>query len=168
MNINEKLSAIQVELKAKKSKFNSFGKYHYRSAEDVLEAIKPYNTKYGVNVVLIEDLIEFGPLGTIKCTARITDVEGGNFVDATSYAGIEKAGAMAIPQAFGSASSYAKKYALSNLFLLDDTADADDTNKHTKKKVLEGAALEKAKKAIANGEYTKEYITKLYDVKGTL
>ena len=129
-SINEKLSKIQVELKAQKSKYNAFGKYNYRSAEDILEAIKPFNIKYGVNVTIIEELVEFGPLGTIKSIARITDTDGGNYVEAVAYAGIEKAGAMALPQSFGSASSYAKKYALGNLFLIDDTQDADAGNQH--------------------------------------
>ena len=167
-NINEKLSKIQVELKAKKSKFNSFGKYYYRSAEDIMEALKPFNTKHGVNVAITEEFIDNGGLGIIKATAVITDVEGGNFREVSAFAGIEKAGAMAVPQAFGSASSYAKKYALANLFLLDDTQDADATNNHKQaksKKLLSGTALTKAKKAIENGDYTKEFILERYDVK---
>ena len=169
-NINETLSKIQVELKAKKSRYNSFGKYNYRSAEDILEALKPFNVKYDVNVILTEEFVEFGVLGTIKSIARITDNDGGNFIEACAFAGVEKAGGMAVPQAFGSASSYAKKYALGNLFLLDDTADADASNNHKDKvkPVLEGDALEKAKIAIKDGKYTKESILKMYDVKGKL
>ena len=168
--INETLSLIQVELKAKKSRFNSFGKYNYRSAEDILEALKPFNTKYNVNVVLTEEFIEFGPLGTIKSIARISDNDGGNFIEAAAFAGVEKAGGMAVPQAFGSASSYAKKYALGNLFLLDDTADSDASNNHKKKAkpILEGDALVKAKQAIKDGKYTKEAILDMYTITETL
>ena len=162
MTINEKLSKIQVELKAKKSRYNSFGKYHYRSAEDILEALKPFNTKYGVNIIITERLVEFGTLGTIESTARITDVEGGNFVEAVAYASVEKAGGMALPQAFGSASSYSKKYALNNLFLIDDTADADATNTHKTKKKLTDVA--KAQQAVASGKITVDKLKQTYDL----
>lgn len=79
-SVNEKLSKVQVELKAKKSRYNKFGKYNYRNAEDILEAVKPYNTKYGINVTINEEFIPNDGLGIIKATARITDNEGGKVI----------------------------------------------------------------------------------------
>lgn len=166
MKVSEKLSKIQVELKAKKSRYNAFGKYNYRNAEDIMESLKPFLSKYGVNVTINEEFIPNDGLGIIKATAIIEDIEGGNFKEASSFAGIEKAGGMALPQAFGSASSYAKKYALNNLFLLDDTQDADATNTHGKgkaaKQTLKGDALEKAKQAVKDGKYTAEKLAEMY------
>lgn len=164
MTIDQKLSCIQIELKAKKSRHNNFGKYYYRSAEDILEALKPYNDKYGVHFTISEDLVEFGANGTIRTTAKITNAEGSNFVEAVAYAGIEKAGGMALPQAFGSASSYAKKYALGNLLLIDDTQDADagsGTKKSSKKKLTD---VSKAKAAIAEGKITLDKLKDTYEL----
>ena len=131
MKVIEKLLTVQTTLVAKKDKYNSFGKYNYRSAEGILEALKPKLKEVGAIVTIHEHLEEVG-LGVIKATASFTCMESGDTVDACAYAGIEKAGGMALPQAFGSASSYAKKYALGNLLLIDDTQDADATNTHRK------------------------------------
>ncbi len=125
MKIDEKLSTIQVEFKAHKSKFNSFGKYNYRSAEDILEALKPFNEKYKVHFTINEHFIDSSNGPVIVSIAKITDSVSGNFVEAKGIAGVEKAGGMQLPQAYGSASSYAKKYSLGNLLLIDDTQDAD-------------------------------------------
>ena len=127
MNLKEKLAAIQNDLKVKKSRYNSFGKYHYRAAEDILEALKPFELKYKVTFTVDEDSI--GPM-LIMTKAFIHDQESDDAIHATAIVGVEKAGGMALPQAFGSASSYGKKYALGNLLLIDDTADADATNDH--------------------------------------
>lgn len=131
--LHEKLSKIQVEFKSNKSKFNSFGKYNFRSAEDILEALKPFNEKYGVYFTVVESLSNIGDLPIIKTIATIHDIDGVQEIEATAIVGVDLAQkGMQIPQAFGSASSYGKKYALGNLLLIDDTQDADATNTHGK------------------------------------
>lgn len=129
MNIRETLSNIQSELKAKKGQKNNFGGYQYRSAEDVLEALKPLNQKYGTSVVVTEKLIAEGVLESV---ATIMNNEG-EAVAANAIVGIDmNQKGMSLPQKYGSASSYGKKYALGNLFAIDNTADADALNKHGK------------------------------------
>lgn len=152
MTINEKLSKIQSSLKAKKSKFNSFGKYNYRSAEDILEALKPYLTEHNVTVILHESLQDISGNLIMQSKAIISDGDGEIMATALVAVDMDQRG-MNAPQKFGSASSYGKKYALGNLFLIDDTADSDATNTHGKaaKPKLEGAALTKAKSFIASG-----------------
>jgi hypothetical protein len=126
MTIHEKLSKIQQEFKAKKSRFNSFGKYNFRSAEDILEALKPFNEKY--NVYFKVDETYLGE-GVIESAATAIDAEGGLEITAKAIVGVDfNQKGMQVPQQFGSASSYGKKYALGNLLLIDDTADADATN----------------------------------------
>ena len=129
MKLYEKLSKIQVEFKCKKSAFNSFGKYNFRKAEDILEALKPFNTKYDVYFTVDEELV--AP-AIIQSTATISDGLG-NAIHAKAIVGVDlNQKGMQVPQQYGSASSYAKKYALGNLLLIDDTADADATNSHGK------------------------------------
>jgi hypothetical protein len=135
LNLNQKLSLIQKEFKANKSKFNSFGKYNFRSAEDILEALKPYNEKYQVSFVITERMIPITnvEIPMMQSTATIFDNNGVNEICATAIVGVDlNQKGMQVPQQFGSASSYAKKYALGNLLLIDDTQDADATNKHDK------------------------------------
>ena len=129
-NLNQKLAVIQTELKAKKSSYNSFGKYYFRKAEDILEAVKPFLLREGVSVRVDEELIHDTP-PTIQSTATISD--GENSITATAIVGVDlNQKGMQTAQQFGAASSYGKKYALGNLFLIDDTADADSTNSHGK------------------------------------
>ena len=131
MTLNKKLATIQTKFKSKKSRFNSFGKYNFRSAEDILEATKPYLLELGVTVTINEKLIASEPFPILESTATISD--GDNAIHATSIVGVDlNQKGMNVPQQFGSASSYAKKYALGNLFLIDDTADSDATNTHGK------------------------------------
>ena len=130
MTLQTKLAKIQTEFKSKKSRFNSFGKYYFRSAEDILEAIKPFELKYGVTVTVNEKLIVDGPVPIIKTTATIHD-EKGMTLSTSAIVGVDlNQKGMQVPQQFGSASSYGKKYALGNLFLIDDTQDSDATNNH--------------------------------------
>ena len=128
MNIlNETLATIQTELKAKKSSYNAFGKYYFRKAEDILEAVKPFLLKHQVSVRIKEDIISETPVPTIQSTAILSD--GENSIKATAIVGVDLTQkGMQTAQQFGAASSYGKKYALGNLFLIDDTADADSTN----------------------------------------
>ena len=157
--LNQKLAQIQTELKAKKSSYNSFGKYYFRKAEDILEAIKPFLLKHGVTVTLNEELIMVvnndttDPVPTIKSTATITD--GKDAIHATAIVGVDlNQKGMQTAQQFGAASSYGKKYSLGNLFLIDDTQDSDATNNHGKSN-----AVNKIKQA-AKPAITKEQITK--------
>jgi hypothetical protein len=131
LNLHEKLSRIQIEFKASKSKYNSFGKYNFRSAEDILEALKPFNEKYGVYFTIKEILGSIDGLPIITSYSTIHDVNGNDEIGATAIVGVDLVQkGMQTPQAFGSASSYGKKYALGNLLLIDDTQDADATNTH--------------------------------------
>jgi|TARA_R110002110_G_scaffold13266_1_gene63602 hypothetical protein len=151
MKLNEKLATIQTKFKSKKSRFNSFGKYNFRSAEDILEATKPYLLELGVSVIISEELISNTDFPILESKAIISD--GENAIHATAVVGVDLAQkGMQMPQKFGSASSYGKKYALGNLFLIDDTADSDAANTHgTSKPKLEGAALTKAKAFLKAG-----------------
>ncbi len=131
MILNEKLATIQTKFKSKKSRFNSFGKYYFRSAEDILEATKPFLLELGVSVTINEQLVEIGDIPIICSTATIND--GKDAVHASAIVGVDlNQKGMQTPQQFGSASSYGKKYALGNLFLIDDTQDSDATNNHGK------------------------------------
>ena len=146
MTINEKLSKIQTKFKSKKSRFNSFGKYYFRSAEDILEAIKPFIKELDVTVVINEELVDSS---VIKTTATITD--GKETINATAVVGVDlDQKGMQMPQRFGAASSYAKKYALGNLFLIDDTKDSDATNTHGKNDIT-GRQLAQAKDYVKSG-----------------
>ena len=130
LELGEKLSNIQFEFKAQKSNYNSFGKYKFRSAEDILEALKPFNIKYKVYFTINESLINANP-PIMQSIATVFDVESGSSIDAQAIVEVDKEQkGMAMPQRYGSASSYGKKYALGNLLLIDDTKDADATNTH--------------------------------------
>ena len=147
MNINDKLATIQTKFKSKKSRFNSFGKYYFRSAEDILEATKPYLLELGVTVTISEKLISPEPMPIIESMATISD--GENSIQATALVGVDlMQKGMQTPQQFGTASSYGKKYALGNLFLIDDTQDSDAVNTHGKDKLQD---LSKAKSYIKSG-----------------
>ena len=154
MNIlNETLATIQTELKAKKSSYNAFGKYYFRKAEDILEAVKPFLLKHQVSVRIKEDIISETPVPTIQSTAILSD--GENQITATAIVGVDlNQKGMQTAQQFGAASSYGKKYALGNLFLIDDTADADSTNSG-------GTASKIVNKAKAN--MTKDQYKKAVD-----
>jgi hypothetical protein len=148
MNINEKLATIQTKFKSKKSRFNSFGKYYFRSAEDILEATKPFLLELGVTVTLNENLISSDPMPIIESMATISD--GENAIQATALVGVDLLQkGMQTPQQFGSASSYGKKYALGNLFLIDDTHDSDAVNDH--KTNMSPDQVAKAKQFIKSG-----------------
>jgi hypothetical protein len=119
------LLQIQTELKAPKGQFNTFGHYAYRSTEDILKAVKPLLTKYGDNLNLSDEPIMMGDWHYIKATATFTDKEGKEtVVHAYAREAVQKKG-MDDSQVTGTASSYARKYALNGLFLIDDTKDAD-------------------------------------------
>ena len=122
--IEDKLIDIQTELKAPKGQYNNFGKYSYRSAEDILEAVKPLNAKQNLLLTLTDEPILVGDWHYIKATATLTD--GDDTLKVTAYAreSLNKKG-MDDSQITGTASSYARKYALNGMYLIDDTKDAD-------------------------------------------
>ena len=149
MTIYEKLSTIQSRFKSKKSRFNSFGKYYFRSAEDILEATKPFLKELGVTVTINEELISTEPMPIIQTTATLHD-EKGMSIEAVAIVGVDlNQKGMQTPQQFGSASSYGKKYALGNLFLIDDTQDSDATNTHGK--TMSPVEVQKAKAYVKSG-----------------
>ena len=154
MTIYQKLSKIQQEFKSKKSRYNSFGKYYFRSAEDILEATKPFLKELNVTVTIQEDLISFEP-PVLKVTATVADDK--DSLNAVAIVGVDlNQKGMQMPQRYGAASSYGKKYALGNLFLIDDTQDADATNTHGKnqtvtQKAISTAQLIKAKEYVKSG-----------------
>ena len=157
--LNQKLAVIQTKLKAKKSSYNKFGKFHFRKAEDILEAIKPFLIEHGVTVTINEEIIATDPVPTIQSTATISD--GQNAISATALVGVDlDQKGMQTAQQFGAASTYGKKYALGNLLLIDDTEDADsgakpsgaiDKIKTAAKPAITADQLKKAKEYVVAG-----------------
>jgi len=127
----EKLIKIQSELKAPKNQRNNFGKYNYRSCEDILEAVKPLLNKYKCTLTISDEIHSVNGITYVESMAVISDNE--NQVHTKAQAGIDpNRKGMDIAQSFGSSSSYSRKYALNGLFLIDDTKDSDSTNTHDK------------------------------------
>lgn len=126
MNIQEKLTTIQLELKAPKSKRNNFGNYNYRSCEDILEAVKPLLAANMCSLTLDDDVLCIGDRVYVKATATLTDHAEGATISTHAFAReAETKKGMDESQITGTASSYARKYALNGLFAIDDTKDAD-------------------------------------------
>ena len=123
-NLTQKLLNVQRDLKAPKGQFNNFGKYKYRSAEDILEAVKPLNAREGILLTISDEPMFIGDWHYIKATASITDGKDTHIVTAFARESQAKKG-MDDSQITGTASSYARKYALNGLYLIDDTKDAD-------------------------------------------
>ena len=155
MTLNEKLATIQTKFKSKKSRYNSFGKYYFRSAEDILEATKPYLLELGVSVTVSESIIAAEPFPIVESKATVTD--GKSAIHATAVVGVDlDQKGMQMPQKFGSASSYGKKYALGNLFLIDDTQDSDAGNSHGKASKLKAKITSSSDAAFTKAmEYVK-------------
>mgnify|MGYP003311391994 FL=1 len=162
--LTKTLAVIQTELKAKKSSYNAFGKYYFRKAEDILEAAKPFLTKHNVYVKVDEEIISVDPVPMMQSTATISN--GKDSITATAIVGVDlNQKGMQTSQQFGAASTYGKKYALGNLFLIDDTEDADATNNHsttttvTKKKITD-AQMKKAIEFVSGGGDIKAILSK--------
>ena len=133
MGIQEKLMNIQYELKCNKSQYNSFGRYAYRSSEDILEAVKPLLYKYKATLVINDDIVLIGDRFYVKATSKITDIETGECVESTAFAREDESQkGMSSAQVTGSVSSYARKYSMNALFAIDDNKDSDATNTHGK------------------------------------
>ena len=172
MNIYEKLSKVQTELKAPKSQFNGFGKYKYRNCEDILEAVKPLLAKNKLTMLISDEIEHIGERFYIKATVTLFDVETGETIITSKLAREEETKkGMDASQLTGSTSSYATKYALNGLFLIDDTKDADTTNNHgndqnksdkqQQKKETKKITIETYLDAIR--KYEKEYQTEIKD-----
>lgn len=143
------LKTIQQKLKAPKSQRNNFGNYNYRSCEDILEAVKPLLAETGATLLLTDELVQVGERYYIKATARFID--GSKETNVSAYAReAEIKKGMDDSQITGTASSYARKYALNGLFLIDDTKDAD-TDEYAKSTKSARTTKEKVAPAIKNG-----------------
>lgn len=150
----KKLCEIQSELKAPKSKFNSFGKYNYRSCEDILEAVKPLLVAKGCVLTISDEIVSLDGRFYVKATAKIADNDSGNSVQVTGYAReSETKKGQDESQITGTASSYARKYALNGLFCIDDTKDADTNEYHSQS---EKALVREIKELLAVKEMTIE------------
>lgn len=134
--VTEKLQLVQSELKAPKNQRNKFGNYNYRSCEDILEAVKPLLAKYSITLTLQDDMVEVGSRVYVRTIARISAPDSES-IEVTAFAReSETKKGMDESQITGAASSYARKYALNGLFLIDDTKDADATNDHSNTPVV--------------------------------
>jgi hypothetical protein len=155
----ERLIKLQRELKSPKNQTNKFGGYNYRNCEDILEAVKPLLDKHGLLLNLTDDVKELCGVMYTESIATITDIETKEIVQSKAQAGIDPAQkGMSIGQCFGASSSYARKYALNGLLLIDDNKDSDNTNKHVKTKDRTTTVVEKSagvKKRVVAG--TAEY-----------
>lgn len=173
MTIYEKLVDIQGRLKAPKNQRNNFGKYNYRSCEDILEAVKPLLVEHKL-ALTISDYVDTEQAPMVSATAKITD--GKDTIEVSAQAGIDvNRKGMDIAQSFGSSSSYARKYALNGLFLIDDTKDSDATNTHGKTATNavnealawlpdSGDKFDNAKSALQSGKVSIQDIRKKYKV----
>lgn len=133
MSVCLKLMQVQSELKAPKGQYNSFGKYKYRSCEDILEAVKPILSKHKAVVTISDAIVVIGERYYVEATATFIDAETGEYQTTTAYAREEESKkGMDGSQVTGASSSYARKYALNGLFCIDDTKDSDSTNTHGK------------------------------------
>ncbi len=145
MNIYEKLVEIQTKLRAPKNNYNSFGKYSYRSCEDILEAVKPLLKEVGAALTISDDIRVIGDRMYVQATATLFDTESPEFVQNTAYARepLDKKG-MDESQITGTASSYARKYCLNGLFCIDDVKDADTDANYKQTGRLQGITKQEA------------------------
>lgn len=161
MNIYEKLSIVQSELKAKKGRYNDYSNFYYRSAEDILEAVKPVLKEHGLTQVLSDEIVFVEGRFYIKATVVLFDIESEATLSATAFAREpESKKGFDESQLTGSASSYARKYALNGMYSIDDIADADtqDNRLEGHKKPSETATGKRkstGEKPVVKGKYTK-------------
>ena len=155
----KELLAIQSKLVVPKNQFNSHGGYKFRSCEDILEAIKPLLSEHDCFVVINDDIIESGGFVFIKATVEMTNSEGKTITSTAfaRHADVQKG--MQAAQITGSTSSYARKYALNGLFCIDDTKDADATNKHDKTPARQHATVSDEKNTVISKAKQNAFIT---------
>jgi essential recombination function protein len=168
MNIYEKLLKAQIELKAPKGQYNSFGKYKYRSCEDILEALKPVLDKLKLTLFIKDDVIEVNTRNYVKATIILVNTEKPDEIIETSALAREEETKKGMDgsQITGASSSYARKYALNGMFMIDDTKDSDSTNTHGKDEAKKTTETEFKKaidmiNALAN---TEEKSEKVFDM----
>ena len=176
MGVYDKLYKVQAELKAPKGQYNSFGKYKYRSCEDILEALKPLLFKHSATVTLSDSATPVGDRFYIEATASFIDSDDGSMVVATAYAREpDTKKGMEVSQITGTASSYARKYALNGLFLIDDTKDPDTDEYHkqtsgedpylpTKNGKVSSAQLKKLAEECKRTGVSEKEINELYGI----
>ena len=174
MEFNEKIIAIQSELKAPKNQYNKFGKYKYRNCEDILEAIKPLLQKYGLVQYITDSIIQIGERYYIQATVKVLQGDGSNNIEVKALAREpENKKGMDESQITGTASSYARKYALNGMWLIDDTKDAD-TDEHTNQTKSEYRPVlkpdtdkwMKAIHSLAKGAVTLDFVKSKYSITG--
>lgn len=162
----KELISIQAELKAPKGQYNTFGKYKYRSCEDILEALKPLLLQYKCLLTISDNIKEVGSIVMVEATATITNTDGVSLSVAAS-AGIDvNRKGMDVSQTFGASSSYARKYALNGLFLIDDTKDADTLEPPIRKPILlpNTDLWQRGIEALKSGRTTSDEIREKYDI----
>lgn len=155
----EKLGKIQAELKCPKGSFNSFGKYKYRSAEQILESVKPLLQKHGAVLTLTDEIVEVGSKLFLKANAQLSIDK--TIVSVNGYAELGEHKGMSSEQCTGTASSYARKYALNGLFLIDETESDPDSKDNSDRKenklpTIDAKRFQAAVTSITNGQYTRE------------
>ena len=152
------LLKIQAELKCPKGSFNAFGKYKYRSAEQILESLKPVLQKHEATLVLTDDIIQVGNKLFLKATATLSDSD--SVIHSNGFAELGEHKGMSSEQCTGTASSYARKYALNGLFLIDETESDPDSKDNTpqapKKQALDSKRFQDAVKALNDGKITRQ------------
>lgn len=160
----EALIKIQSELVATKSQYNSFGKYYYRSCEDILEAVKPLLSKYGAELTISDDVVSVGDRVYVKATVSITDGKETKTVTAFAREPLDRKGQDS-SQITGATSSYARKYALNGLFLIDDNKDADTDENHNESEARSKASGSDTPKSdapkVQRPNYTAEQLAKM-------
>ena len=156
MSLVQKLISIQKELKAPKNQRNNFGKYNYRSCEDILEAVKPLNAEQGLLLTIRDEIEYIDGRHYVKAVCEITD--GENTITSCAYAReADNRKGMDEAQVTGSASSYARKYALNGLYLIDDTKDVD-TEAH-QKQIKQSQKQQKPKQSDQQNEFQENAAT---------
>jgi hypothetical protein len=156
------LRRIQQELKCPKGSYNSFGKYKYRSAEQILESVKPLLQKHDALLLLSDEIIQVGNKLFLKASALISDDDG--TIEVFGYAEMGEHKGMSSEQCTGTASSYARKYALNGLFLIDETESDPDSKNNKKAEKIDNERFEKAVEAIRNGEFSIEQLQAKFEL----
>ena len=164
-NVYVKLMNVQSELKAPKNQYNSFGKYAYRSCEDILEALKPVLLKHKAAVIVTDDIVFVDGRHYVKATVKFIDAETGEVVENSALAREEESKkGMDACQLTGATSSYARKYALNGLFCIDDTKDSDATNTHGKEAPTKTQTQSKQNTPSRSKVLSEDQIKALYEV----
>lgn len=162
----KKLDDLRLEVNVPKGQWNSFGNYAYRSQEDILEGVKPYLKKYGLSLQITDNLVQVGERYYVEATVKVSDSDSGEFVTSVAYAREPQSKkGMDESQITGTASSYARKYALNAMFLLDDTKDAD-TDEHHREAERKPQGKSKKEEKPFDAKEAREKIENLMQEKG--